>query len=761
MRFWIGAAFICCTVLASAQVDLQCPWSISGIVLDEHDDASLGYATIYIKELGRGVVSDSAGRFLIIEICEGIFTLQFSHIGCESKEQSVRIRGHVNLTLHLEHHAELLETIELNARKIREAGSASRAELDSRTLLRSSGRTLGETLTHLPGVTVLQTGPTIFKPVIHGLHSNRLLILKDGLRLESQQWGLDHAPEIDPNSASKISVVKGAAAVQYGADAVAGVILVETDDLPTDQSRHGDVRVTGVNNGKQVAISASLTQGFGRGYGIRVNAGLRHAGDAHAAEYLLTNTGVSEQSIGLDAGYQKGLRNLRVSYQLFRSELGILRSAHIGSLTDLQDALARDRPLIIEDFSYRIQNPKQQVLHHTLRIAGQTHFEKLGVFTTLYAVQWNAREEFDIRRGGRDDIPALDLQLQSHTGLLSLAHGSPGHLRGKVSLHWTYQQNRNTPGTGVRPLIPNYTKYAPAVSWVEKWITDDLEIEAGLRYEYIFLDVKRIDAQNRLVKPEFDFHNVSASAGAHYSVSDAVTCFSHIGFTHRAPHVNELFSEGLHHGAAAIEEGDTNLIPEKALKWVTGTEIRHTKWQLDASIFFQHIGDFIYLRPTGEPRLTIRGAFPVFQYVQNDVRLFGAEGSLQFALSKHWGWRSEFSVLRARNISLKEDLIGLPSDRMRHTVLWNSEKSIIDAEFSIEYVWKQICVPADIDYAPPPAGYTLVHAGVGMDVIKDQLHVHLTIRNLLNASYREYLNRLRYYADDTGRSIELRLRYQF
>lgn len=34
-------------------------------------------------------------------------------------------------------------------------------------------------------------------PVIHGLHSNRILILNNEVRQEGQQWGADHAPEID------------------------------------------------------------------------------------------------------------------------------------------------------------------------------------------------------------------------------------------------------------------------------------------------------------------------------------------------------------------------------------------------------------------------------------------------------------------------------------------------------------------------------------------------------------------------------------
>lgn len=761
MKSIFYAVLIGWSVSLYAQTDATCVWSISGIVLDEHDAASLGFATIYVKELELGVVSDSTGRFLITGICGGTYTLQFSHIGCEPREQIVRVRGHVNLTLHLEHHAELLEEIQLTARRVREAASASRADVEQQALLRSGGRTLGEILQQLPGVTALQTGPSVFKPVIHGLHSNRLLIIKDGLRLESQQWGLDHAPEIDPSAATRISAVKGAAAVQYGADAVAGVILVESEAPPGLKQRAGEIRLTGIDNGGQVALSAGLTQGLGRGFGFRAQGTLRRAGDARAATYLLTNTGVAEAGLSLDAGFQRGLRNLRVTYQLFASRLGILRSAHIGNLTDLQEALQRDRPLIVEDFSYRIDNPRQEVMHHTLRVSGQTHIESLGVLIGQYAIQWNDRQEYDTRRGGRSEIPAIDLQLQTHTGLLSLAHRDFGNIRGKVSLHWTYQLNINMPGTGVRPLIPDFTRYVPAVSWVEKWSTRNMEVEAGVRYEYLRLDVRRFDQQNQLQKPQLSYHNFSATIGARYSVHEHWTLFSHIGSTRRAPHIHELFSEGLHHGAAAIETGDTALVPEHAVKWVSGVEIRKSRWQLDVSVFAQHIADFIYLRPAGMPQLTIRGAFPVFEYVQHDARLMGAEASIQCLIHDQLRWRSELALVRARNLSLKEDLIWMPADRMRHTVMYQHARHRFDAEVSAEYVWRQTRAPAGVDFAAPPDGYLLFHAGIGKELIAETLSVHVSVRNVFNITYREYLNRLRYYADDTGRSIALRLLYVF
>jgi iron complex outermembrane receptor protein len=99
----------------------------------------------------------------------------------------------------------------------------------------------------LAGVTTLQTGSSISKPVIHGLHSNRILIMNNGVRQEGQQWGSEHAPEIDPFIATRLSVVKGAAGVRYGSDAIGGVILVEPEELPFDKSLSGEAECGGIH----------------------------------------------------------------------------------------------------------------------------------------------------------------------------------------------------------------------------------------------------------------------------------------------------------------------------------------------------------------------------------------------------------------------------------------------------------------------------------------------------------------------------------
>ena len=71
-----------------------------------------------------------------------------------------------------------------------------------------------------PGVSLITVGPSVSKPSLDGLNSEDVVIVQDGVRSESMAWGEEHAPEIDTLSASRIEVLRGAATLMYGSDAM-------------------------------------------------------------------------------------------------------------------------------------------------------------------------------------------------------------------------------------------------------------------------------------------------------------------------------------------------------------------------------------------------------------------------------------------------------------------------------------------------------------------------------------------------------------
>ena len=73
--------------------------------------------------------------------------------------------------------------------------------------------------------------------------------------------------------------------------------------------------------------------------------------------------------------------------------------------------------------------------------------------------QRNQRREFDVRRSGRSDIPALSLSQHSLQSDLIF--------KDKKSLEIGYQllgkNNTNIPETGIIPLIPNYVAFTNGI----------------------------------------------------------------------------------------------------------------------------------------------------------------------------------------------------------------------------------------------------------------------------------------------------------
>src|SRR5688500_10944252 len=58
-----------------------CNITLSGRVIDSDINAPLEFASIYIKELKRGIISNDSGFYQISSLCAGVYTLECSHIG--------------------------------------------------------------------------------------------------------------------------------------------------------------------------------------------------------------------------------------------------------------------------------------------------------------------------------------------------------------------------------------------------------------------------------------------------------------------------------------------------------------------------------------------------------------------------------------------------------------------------------------------------------------------------------------------------------
>jgi len=748
-----------------------CDLVISGKVIDDHDRTPLSYAEIFLPELLVGAVSDQDGRYRIEGLCPGNYLIRVMHLGCEPVERRVDLQRNMVLDLRMEHHHEELRELEVIRERPDENVGLAKSEIDRAAMEKRSGAGLAEVLEGINGVNILRSGPTIAKPVIHGLSGNRILTLNQGIRQEDQQWGSDHAPNLDPFSSDRISVVKGAASVQYGSDAIGGVVITEPVELPREAGVAGEFRSLGMLNGRGGGASGMLNGAVRkvRGLGWRVQGSARKLGDSEAPDYVLSNTGLSELSGSASIRVKRHWGSASVYFSRFGREMGILRAAHIGNLTDLNNAINSGKPWFQAPFTYEISPPRQVAVHHLLKTEVAYKLSERDQLVITYAYQADDRQEYDIRRGGRSGVPALDLFLTTHTADAVVKHWLGPRIHGKVGINGILQDNLNVPGTGIRPLIPDYSRKNAGIFIVEHFpIRDNLELEAGARLEGTLLNIRRFAANDVFETPEHRFLNHAFSVGANWSPRDSMQLRANISTAFRPPHVSELYSQGLHHGSAAIEQGDPTLGNERSLKATLDMQASWLDGRLttDLTLYQNFINGFIYLRPAGF-RLTIRGAFPVFDNVATDVSMHGMDATVLFHLAGPWSIRSQASIVRARDLVQDEWLFQMPSDRLQNAVLFRSDAlgpwRQTELSLSSNVVFTQSRFPVGLDFIPPPPTYHLVgiSASSELPIKRNTLRVGVTGENLFNRQYRDYLDRFRYFADARGIDVVLWVRYSF
>ncbi|MCB0659394.1 MAG: carboxypeptidase-like regulatory domain-containing protein [Saprospiraceae bacterium] len=746
-------------VTVSAQ---NCNRTLKGRVLDSHDKTPLEFVSIYIKETATSFTTDSVGSFLIDQLCAKGYHISFSYIGYENRDMFISTVSDSTITVLLDQGCHVLGEVEVTASNENE-GLQNSQNINAQYLNQNSNQNLSELLQHISGVSSIKSGGDIGIPVVQGMYGNRLMIMNNGIAQAGQQWGLDHSPEIDPGIAKYIKVIKGVAALQYQGSSLGNVILIDPGSIGIEPHFHAKINYSYATNGRSNNFHTEL-KNVTHGIGWKVIATLKKGGDKRTSDYYLTNTGNRMENIAvqLEKSISKKWKN-QLFFSTFHSKNGILRGSHIGNISDLQEALHRDVPFFTaSEFSYDIDRPFQDVRHTLTKVTTKYYFTDNNKLEFNYAYQKNIRKEFDIRRSNDNTNPALSLSLDSHFAELQYE----GELNSKATIHTGVQFNNilntNIPETDILPLIPNYASQQLGFFGIYKANFDHWNYEMGTRLEFIDLKVATISQSLPRIIEHFQntFLNKSLSLGISRDVVNSWNTTLNIGFTQRQPAVNELYSNGLHQGVSGIEIGNSTLNPEASMKTsltLSGKLIE--KLKLETTVYLQRINNYIYLYPDSEVRLTIRGAFPVFRYGQTNASIAGWDVDLKYAPHYRWLLNFQSSLLKGKDITHQTRLIYMPSNNgkltLQHIVPKMGKIKNMTFQLSENWVFRQKSSELVQDFLPPPSGYSLLGASISGDLHLKSVKCtfYLNAENLLNTKYRDYLNRMRYFADDTGLNV--------
>ena len=754
-------------VLTSAQ---NCNLAISGFVKDVSTGIPISYANIFVKELKSGDITDSLGYFNIKAMCAGKYHISISHIGCETQELYLNVSSDTTINVFLDHNSQLLNEVAI----VGQGGKVTTQEtqsLNSESIAQNSDKNLATMLENISGVSIIKNGSGIAKPVVHGLYGNRLTILNNGIAQSGQQWGFDHSPEIDPLVANRITVIKGVGALEYQGSSLGSVVLVEPKKIDREPHLHGEGRYFVESNGLGNGLNLALQQ-YSKLLAWRVVGTLKKSGDNRTSKYFLRNTGNQEANVALqfDKSWNKKWYS-DLYFSSFNAELGVLRGSHIGNLTDLKEALEREVPFFTEDeFSYSISSPYQKVNHHLLKFHTKYSISEKQWFDITYAGQYNLRKEFDVRRSGRSDIPALSLKQVSNFVEVKYQNYLPRNWEFKSGVQMNRVDNTNLPETGILPLIPDYISHEYGVFGLVFKSVEKTTIEFGGRYDFENRNVAAISISvpREIIRYEIEYHNLSAMGGVTHEFSKGWKATYNIGYAARNPEVNELYSNGLHQGVSGIEEGDPNLDKEISVKNTLSIKGNmKNKLFFEGLFYYQKIDNYIFLNPQDEIRLTIRGAFPVFKYEQTDARLIGFDLAATYMVTERFNITGKYSYLNGYDLTNSLPLVYMPSNNLYAALNYQIPKfkKFQNLEFQINnrFVFEQKNLLPSQDFLAPPNSYYLVGLKVSAEKQLRKLRLNMFVRaeNLLNETYRDYLNRQRYFADDLGFNLILGINISF
>ena len=109
-------------------------------------------------------------------------------------------------------------------------------------------------------------------------------------------------------------------------------------------------------------------------------------------------------------------------------------------------------------------------------------------------------------------------------------------------------------------------------------------------------------------------------------------------------------------------------------------------------------------------------------------------------------------------------MINIPANRFDNSIQFNKDKigRMNQCYFQIGtlFVSKQKNTPKNADYVDSPSAYFLINleTGFGFKIKNQRVKISITVNNLTNTIYRDYLNRFRYYSNEIGRNFTVRLK---
>ncbi|MEJ7779327.1 MAG: TonB-dependent receptor [Daejeonella sp.] len=726
--------------------------NIQGRILDSATGRSLTGATIILEGgISRNAFSDGKGEFRFKQVPSGSYRLKISLIGFKPYIEELELRQDtVFLEVSLENSVNELPEVQVI--------SASRRESSELTLPHALSvlnqpahsdnipRSTPEALNVIPGVFVQKTNHGGGSPFIRGLTGNQTLIMIDGIRMNNSTFRYgpnQYLNTIDLFSIRQIEVLRGSGSVQYGSDALGGVIQVFTKEQAFSEQRRFNGTLTGRYGSGGMEKTGSGEFGFSSSkVALSAVVSLKDFGDLIGGD----TTGRQTPS-----GYTEADAHFKAKWKLsesaeitFANQFVQQNSVDVFHKVALENYNINEMGLQTRNLSYLKMKIK----------SSRPLFEQVNIIASLNAT----REERNSQRNA-------SVNLSRETDRVGTSNLS-AELFSTLSKSWTansgaefYQDrirskrgNTNTMDGSVedlRGLYPDNSVYTNTSAYTLHHIRfGNFNVEAGARYNWLNASLKDKDLGSIRVSP----HAFVLNAGVNYTLH-AHHFYTSFNSGYRAPNIDDMGTLGI--VDFRYELPAYSLKPEKSYNTELGYKYAGQNWNAGLAFYYNRLNDLITRIPTGQEL----AGYKVYTKENTEIAIIkGLEGYFGWKINSRLALNSFASFNHGQNLTRSEPLRRVPPLNGHVSVKYNLNRFYLKGEMAWADTQDRLAA-GDKDDNRIPLGGTPGWKAFNMysGYYIKSIHLGLSAQNLLNSDYRTHGSGI----NSVGRSLLISMNYNF
>ncbi|MDE5420822.1 TonB-dependent receptor [Ancylomarina sp. DW003] len=739
---------------------------LSGIVQDEKEGTPLPGVSVFIPELQKGTVTNKDGSYTLEHLPEGKLTIQFSFIGYESIIETKQIETTNNvLNVGLRFTSVTTQDVVVSGGfpSAQHENSIKISVLNKNKLEQLVYPSIGEKLSTIPGVDIISRSPGISTPVIRGLSLNNIVFLNNGVRLENFQFSTDHPFLINGQGADHVEVIKGPASLLYGSDAMGGVINILREKPAPANTTQADIssEYHSVSQGQNynVGVKSSSNNWF---WMLRANQ-QSHKDYKDGNGDFVPNSRFNSKGLQLGLGMIKDYGSFKVYYDYLQPQLGMTN----GESLEVVSSGKRKNHYWFQDLTQHLISSRNRL------------------FLGNYKLELNAAYQFNNRQLKGDPnstfFRLVDMDLKTLTYDSKLYFPTGENTEFLIGLQGMHQSNKNQEAPN--RIVPNSKIDDFSLFTLLKKEVHHVDFQIGLRYDHRSLYVPEQETgghshgepeeeheeehheeegehhEEEMVHINRRFDNFNASLGATFHVSESLLMRTNFATGYRVPNLAELSQHGLH--GNRFEEGNTSLDPQKSLEADLGVHYHTHDHNIDFSLFYNKVYDFIYLSPTTE--LAPEGDGFVYAYNQQDAKLYGGEVSINIVPVSFLKVHTDYSMVIA-----KQDLGGrlpfIPQHKLNTSLKFFCKGNNFLKDPFVNVEWKYAFEqnkPALFESKTLSYHLFSINTGTSFTLGKVRTNLIAGVSNLFDKTYTDHLSSLKplgFY--NPGRSINVKLAFK-